>query len=172
MSYNIIANIPAEICETFQKGEQPDVLARAVYGFVANIEDPTPIIPFIERIAHKHTSLSIQPEHYKIVGKYLTEAAVEVLGADVLQGELYDAWLAAYWQLAHIFIDREAELYATAAWLGWKDFVVSKKVKESDDITSFYLVPKDGVALPSYKPGQFISVQRFIEDLGYKQSRQ
>ncbi|KAI0672644.1 globin-like protein [Trametes maxima] len=155
-----------------QLGLQAQALARAVYAYAANIEDLTPILPVVERIAHKHTSVHIVPSQYAIVGKYLLEAITHVVGADVFKGDLYDAWGVAYWNLAHIFIDRERQLYEAAQWVGWRDFVVAKKVKESDEITSFYLAPKDGKPLAPYRPGQYISVQKFVPELGFNQSRQ
>jgi hypothetical protein len=89
------------------------------------------------------------------------------------QGALYDAWAAAYWQLAHIFIDREKVLYAQAGWVGWKPFVLQKRIKESDEISSFYLVPKEeGLPLSTYRPGQFISIRVFVKELGLYQCRQ
>ncbi|ERN41003.1 flavodoxin reductase (ferredoxin-NADPH reductase) family 1 [Rubidibacter lacunae KORDI 51-2] len=50
-------------------------------------------------------------------------------------------------------------------WSGWRDFVVACKVKESAEITSFYLKPKDGGKLPDFKPGQFLTVKLSIPDL-------
>ncbi|EIW65107.1 bacterial hemoglobin [Trametes versicolor FP-101664 SS1] len=155
-----------------QRGLQAEALARAVYAYAANIEDLTPILPVVERIAHKHTSVHIVPSQYAIVGKHLLEAITQVVGADVFKGDLYDAWGAAYWNLAHIFINREHELYEAAQWVGWRDFVVARKVQESDEITSFYLKPKDGRPLEPYRPGQYISVQKFVPELGVYQSRQ
>lgn len=154
------------------QGHQADALARSVLAYAENIDDLTPAIPLVERIAHKHASLHIVPAQYAIVGKYLLQAITDVVGAEVFSGALYDAWFAAYWQLAHICINREAELYAQAGWVGWREFVLQKRVKETDEITSFYLVPKDGKPLPTFKPGQYISVQKFVEKLGHYQSRQ
>jgi ferredoxin-NADP reductase/MOSC domain-containing protein YiiM len=42
------------------------------------------------------------------------------------------------------------------AWKGFRNFIVDKKVPESQTITSFYLVPEDGQPLPVYMPGQFL----------------
>lgn len=155
-----------------QRGDQAEALARAVYAYAAYIDDLTPILPVVERICNKHASLHITPEQYTIVGENLLDAITQVLGADVFKGELYDAWYAAYWQLAHILLNREADLYRASAWEGWKEFVVKKRVPEAEDVTSFYFAPKDGKPLPAHRPGQYICVQKYIKELGFNQSRQ
>lgn len=111
---------------------------------------------------------------YNVVGTYLLEAIGEVLkgGNYSFDGPLKEAWVRGYWHLAYIFIGKEAELYGGAGWPGWKEFKVAEKVKESGDITSFYLKPADGSQLRPYKPGLYISVQLTVDALGYKQSRQ
>ncbi|MDD9877464.1 MAG: FAD-binding oxidoreductase [Magnetovibrio sp.] len=42
------------------------------------------------------------------------------------------------------------------AWQGYRSFVVKRKEPESETITSFYLAPEDGGALPDYHPGQYL----------------
>ncbi|KAI0742226.1 bacterial hemoglobin [Daedaleopsis nitida] len=155
-----------------QRGQQPEALARAIYAYASHIDDLTPILPVVECIAHKHASIHILPSQYAIVATHLMDAITHVVGADTFTGALYDAWGAAYWNLAHVFIDRERELYEAAAWTSWREFVVQRKVAESDEITSFYFRPKDGAPLAPYRPGQYISVQRFIPELGAMQNRQ
>ncbi|KAI0085858.1 hemoglobin [Irpex rosettiformis] len=155
-----------------QRGDQAEALARAVLAYAANIDNLAPLLPAVERLCNKHASLGIQPLQYTIVGKYLLAAITTVVGADVFKGELYDAWAAAYWHLARLCFGREEELYKGGGWRGWREFVVEKKVKEAEDVVSFYFKPKDGKPLPQYKPGQYISVQKFITELGYNQSRQ
>ncbi|GAB3541157.1 hypothetical protein GCM10027343_11120 [Noviherbaspirillum agri] len=46
-----------------------------------------------------------------------------------------------------------------AGWSGYREFRVQRKESEdrSGSICSFYLVPVDGQALPSFKPGQFLT---------------
>lgn len=145
-------------------------------AYAAHIDDLTPILPVVEKICHKHVSLHIVPEQYKIVGYYLLRACADVIkeiaGADIFKGELYDAWYAGYWHLARICINREAELYKQAGWIGWKEFVVAKRQEESGEITSFYFKPKDGNALSPYHPGQYISIQLYVPEIGHYQSRQ
>ena len=44
-------------------------------------------------------------------------------------------------------------------WQDWRNFVVIRKVKESEEITSFYLKPQDGGSIPGFKPGQFLTIK-------------
>src|SRR6185369_10920744 len=49
-----------------------------------------------------------------------------------------------------------------AAWPGFRLFALGEKVRESEDVASFHLVPEDGRALPPYLPGQFLTVRLAI----------
>ncbi|GFF51873.1 flavohemoprotein [Aspergillus udagawae] len=70
-------------------------------------------------------------------------------------------------------IARKGTLYKESqGWTNWCQFRVARKVRESDEITSFYLRPVDGKPLPSYKPGQYISVRVDVLRLKYPQARQ
>jgi ferredoxin-NADP reductase/MOSC domain-containing protein YiiM len=44
-------------------------------------------------------------------------------------------------------------------WEGHRTFVVCRTVPESETITSFYLAPQDGKALPAFRPGQFLTLE-------------
>jgi len=44
-------------------------------------------------------------------------------------------------------------------WKDWRNFVVARKVKESEEITSFYLQPEDKQAIPNFQPGQFLTIK-------------
>ena len=52
---------------------------------------------------------------------------------------------------------------ARLSWNGFRKFEVVSKVKETHDITSFYLSPHDGKPLPSFFPGQFLTFQLNIQ---------
>jgi uncharacterized protein len=45
------------------------------------------------------------------------------------------------------------------SWRDWRNFIVVRKVKESEEITSFYLKPEDGGEIPAFKPGQFLPIK-------------
>ena len=53
---------------------------------------------------------------------------------------------------------REAE-QAQSGWNGIRKFSVARKVKQCDDVNSFYLKPHDGRPLPVFKPGQYLTFQ-------------
>ncbi|KAE8352303.1 globin-like protein [Aspergillus coremiiformis] len=153
-------------------GHQPRALAGALFAYASHIDHLGALAPAVELICHKHASLYIQPDQYQIVGKFLLEAMGQVLG-DALTPEILDAWATAYWQLANLMIGREAELYQQAdGWTDFRDFRVAKKVPESSEITSFYLEPVDATPLPTFRPGQYISVQVFVPSLQFPQCRQ
>jgi ferredoxin-NADP reductase len=48
---------------------------------------------------------------------------------------------------------------ASAAWAGWRSFRVEGKAVEdaAQAVCSFHLVPEDGLALPAFLPGQFLT---------------
>ena len=94
--------------------------------------------------------------------------AIAVLG-EAATDEIIGAWAAAYGFLAEILIGREKQIYEENAkkpggWEGFKPFRISRKEKESSNITSFYLVAADGAPLPAFKPGQYITVRAKTPD--------
>ena len=52
---------------------------------------------------------------------------------------------------------------ARFSWSGFRKFRIVSKVKETPDITSFYLSPHDGKPLPKFLPGQFLTFQLHIQ---------
>src|SRR5690242_13905320 len=156
-------------------GHQPRALAGALYAYAANIDDLGKLSPAVELICHKHTSLHIRPEHYNVVGEHLLKTMQTVLG-DAATPDILGAWEAAYWQLANIMISKEDAMYKEVeGWTDWKDFKIVRKEKEAEEITSFYLQPVDtSFKLPTFKPGQYISVNVFVDELdgGVWQARQ
>ncbi|THW56665.1 flavohemo protein [Aureobasidium pullulans] len=129
--------------QTHQKtGHQAGALAGSLYAYASHIDDLGVLAPAVEKVCHKHANI-------------------------------LEAWGVAYWQLANIMIKQEDTLYKSAGpWTSWRDFRISKKVPESEEITSFYLSPADGKLLPSYLPGQYISVATSVPSLHHDQNRQ
>ncbi|KAH7145661.1 globin-like protein [Dactylonectria estremocensis] len=154
-------------------GEQPAALARSVLAYAQHIDDLPKLQHAVERIAQKHVSLFIEPAQYDIVGKYLVAAFGEILGP-ALTPDIKEAWIAAYGQLASVFINREKVLYDAAGdWKTWRKFTIAKKEAENERVTNYYLEPVDGKPLPKFLPGQYVSLQLPIPELdGLNQSRQ
>ncbi|MDF2960151.1 MAG: nitric oxide dioxygenase [Paenibacillus sp.] len=159
-----------------KQGRQQAALANAVYAAAVHIDNLEAILPVVKQIGHKHRSLGVKPEHYPIVGSTLLTAIKDVLG-DAATEEILSAWGRAYEVIADAFIGVEHELYVQAehqpgGWNGLRRFIVERKVEESEVITSFYLVPEDGKPIPSYEPGQYISVQLDIHGESHTHIRQ
>jgi nitric oxide dioxygenase len=165
-------------------GTQPAALAHAVWAYANYIDNLDMLSDAVTRIGHKHASLGVKPEHYKIVGDNLLASIGEVLGSAVTP-DIVEAWTAAYAQLAEIFINFESNLYKQATntpggWNGWRKFKVAKKVRESEEIISFYLEPTDKDTLlkagkkilPPFHPGQYVSIRYYLPELNYFQPRQ
>lgn len=152
---------------------QPRALTSIILAFASAINyDISELIPKLERMCNKHCSLGIKPDHYSIVAIYLIRAFAEVLGP-AMTPETEAAWAKAYWILAKMLIGREKQIYtAFGPWKGWKPFRVKRKESETDEIVSFYLEPQDKKPLPGFLPGQYISVQVPLPQIGYMQSRQ
>lgn len=159
-----------------EQGQQQQALARAVYAYAENIEDPGSLAAVLKNIANKHASLGVRPEHYPIVGEHLLAAIKETLG-DAATDDIISAWAQAYGNLADVLMGMESGLYERSSaqlggWTGWRSFVVREKRPESSVITSFILAPADNQPVANFEPGQYISVAVDVPDLGLQQIRQ
>lgn len=159
-----------------QQGHQQEALARAVYAYAANIENPQSLTAVLRGIAGKHASLNVRPEQYPIVGEHLLWAIKDVL-KEAATDEIISAWAQAYGNLADLLMGMESELTehtaeALGGWRGWREFVVREKNPESEVITSFVLAPADGQPVINFEPGQYTSVAVQVPALGVQQIRQ
>ncbi|PAR32698.1 NO-inducible flavohemoprotein [Vibrio metoecus] len=162
---------------THQKtGRQSVALFEAIAAYAKHIDNLAALTSAAERIAHKHTSFNIQPEHYQIVGHHLLETLRE-LAPEAFTEQVEEAWTAAYFFLAQVFIDREGCLYlerkhALGGWQGARTFTVQEKRMESQYVTSFILVPADGGVVLDYQPGQYVGIEVTPQGSDYREIRQ
>jgi nitric oxide dioxygenase len=164
--YDLMFSKNPEVLPLFNRANQtpqgqPLALARSILAYAANIDNLDALTDAVGLITNKHASLGVKPEDYGIVGVHLIQALRDVLQID---DEQVAAWREAYDFLAKILMKAEHNLYTKAegqdgGWADYRTFVVDKKVKESDVITSFYLKPKDGGKIAAFKPGQYITVR-------------
>jgi len=155
------------------KGTQPRALAMAVLAYAKNIDNLGVLGGAVERIAQKHVSLEILPEHYPHVATALIGAIQHVLG-DAVTPAILDAWGRAYWALADILIGREHQLYDTSAqadggWTGWRSFKIAQAHQECENVTTLELKPVDGKGVIQAVPGQYLGVDLNIP--GHGQTR-
>lgn len=158
-----------------KRGLQQGALAYGVYLAGANIDNLQAVESMVERVTEKHRALHVQPEQYEVVGEALLDAVQDVLD-DSATDEIIDAWRKAYQVLANYFIDMEKKLFQEVeeqpgGWVGNRTFIVERKVKESDLVTSFYLKPEDGHAIPTYRAGQYLTLQADIDGEKYSHMR-
>lgn len=174
--YKTLLSEHQELNNIFNQANQANnhqafALAAVLAAYATHIDDLGALDPAIEKICQKHASLYIQPAQYDVVGEYLLRAMKDVLG-DALTTNLHNAWAAAYFQLADLMIKREHDLFEhTHGWTNWRSMKIVDKTVESDEVCSFRLEALDG-GLPTYKPGQYISVRTLVPRLEVMQSRQ
>ena len=143
-----------------RNGNQREALFNAVCAYASNIENLAALGPAVEKIAQKHTTFSIQPDQYNIVGEHLLASIDELLSPGQ---EVLDAWGKAYGLLAGIFVKREEEIYSASeqkegGWRGTREFVISDITPQSSVIKSFELTPVDGQPVADYRVGQYLSL--------------
>ncbi|TQM33710.1 globin domain-containing protein [Nocardia bhagyanarayanae] len=157
------------------QGGQQKALAGAIAAFAALQLEPDQerVDLILSRIANKHASLGVEPAQYQIVHTYLFQAIAEVLG-EAVTAEVVAAWDELYWLMAETLIAMEAGLYRAAGVADgqvWRQVRVRERRHESGDAVSFVLTSLDGAPLPSFSPGQYLSVGVYLED-GARQIRQ
>lgn len=158
------------------KGEQSRALAESVFMYATHIDKLQNLGPMVNRIAHKHASLQVAPEHYPIVGKYLLEAIQDHLGLEA-DHPVLGAWAEAYGQLASIFIQTEEGIYRDNAnkpggWHGFRPFVISDIRDEASGIKSVYLQAEDGQPIADFEPGQYLGIKVRVPGHEYDEIRQ
>ncbi|MFI8913708.1 globin domain-containing protein [Streptomyces sp. NPDC053513] len=156
-------------------GDQRKALAGSIAAFaVALLENPDGRPDaLLSRIAHKHASLGITSEQYKIVHEHLFAAIAEVLG-DAVTPEVAQAWDEVYWLMANALISVEARLYQEAGVAEgqvWRTMEIAERREETADTVSFVLRHVDGTPTAPFRPGQYVSVQVTLPD-GARQIRQ
>ncbi|MET9408896.1 globin domain-containing protein [Streptomyces sp. NPDC002935] len=154
-------------------GTQRQALAGSIAAFATYLVEHPDERPdaMLNRIAHKHASLGVAPEQYKVVHEHLFAAIVEVLG-DAVTAEVAAAWDEVYWLMANALIAIEKRLYDEQADDGaLRPWVVTERVEETADVATFRLRPADGGPLPDFRAGQYVSVGVELPD-GARQIRQ
>ena len=159
-----------------QSGKQQFALFNAIAAYAKYVDNLPALTSAVERIAHKHTSLNIQAEHYPIVGKHLL-ATLQELAPDAFTEEVTQAWAAAYQQLADVLISVENTLYqqkkeAHGGWKGGRQFRLIEKKMESELVKSFVFEPNDGGAVVDYHAGQYIGIELTLPNHTYREIRQ
>ncbi|MCF6253990.1 MAG: NO-inducible flavohemoprotein [Thiomicrorhabdus sp.] len=157
-------------------GEQSRALADSIFQYAVHIDKLELLGDAVSRIAHKHASLQVAPEHYPVVGRFLLEAIQEHLSLES-DDPIMAAWKEAYGALAAIFVNTEEAIYQAneeklGGWRGDREFVISEIKEEGGGIKSFYLNAKDGKPIASFEPGQYVGVKVLPDNSEFTAIRQ
>ncbi|MEV6774493.1 globin domain-containing protein [Nocardia sp. NPDC051030] len=153
-----------------KQGAQQRALAASIATFATHLVDPTLPHPreLLSRIGHKHASLGVTPDEYKIVHEHLFSAIVEVLGADVVTPEIAAAWDRVYWLMATTLIDLEQSLYESAGVQPgdvFRETCVVQRIDDPSGAATFIVESATpALPLPDFQPGQYISVGADLPD--------
>ncbi|AJP01942.1 hemin transporter [Streptomyces cyaneogriseus subsp. noncyanogenus] len=156
-------------------GEQQKALAGSIAAFAAMLLEHPEARPdaLLARISHKHASLGITPDQYKLVHQHLFSAIAEVLG-DAVTPEVAAAWDEVYWLMANALIALEAGHYREAGATGggtWRPMEIVERREETPGSFSLVLRRADGAPAGAFRPGQYVSVRVGLPD-GARQIRQ
>jgi nitric oxide dioxygenase len=177
---HMFANHPELLDGTFNRGNQVDgtqqqALAGSVAAYASALVNTPDHLPqyLLSRIAHKHASLGIRPNQYRLVHDELMWAIVDVLG-DAVTPDIAAAWDEVYWLMANALINQERGLYSARGVRPetvWRQWQVEKKIKETDDVVTFVVKRIDDRLVKTSLPGQYVTVQMPMPD-GVRQPRQ
>src|SRR4051812_3849774 len=143
------------------EGTQQQALAGSVALFATALVEHPDRLPeqLLSRIAHKHASLGLRAEQYRVVHANLMWAIVDVLG-DAVTPEVAAAWDEVYWLMARALINQERGLYSARgvrAETVWREWEVEEKVRETEDVASFRVKRVDDRLVKTSLPGQYVS---------------
>ncbi|MFE9623506.1 globin domain-containing protein [Streptomyces sp. NPDC006527] len=153
-------------------GTQRQALAGSIAAFATHLVEHPDTRPdaMLGRIAHKHASLGVAPDQYKVVHEHLFAAIVDVLG-EAVTPEVAAAWDEVYWLMANALIAIEKRLYEEQGGPTWRPWEVVERVAETPDVVTFRLRPLDDGPVRDFRPGQYVSVRTELPD-GARQIRQ
>ncbi|MFC8277721.1 globin domain-containing protein [Streptomyces sp. NPDC057271] len=156
-------------------GDQRRALAGSIAAFAGALLESPDTRPdvMLSRIAHKHASLGVTSEQYKVVHEHLFAAIADVLG-DAVTPEVAQAWDEVYWLMANALIALESRLYEeTGVEEGGvrRPMEIVGRHRETADTVSLALRHTDGRPPGSFRPGQYVSVRVSLPD-GSRQIRQ
>ena len=156
-------------------GTQQQALARSVAVFASALVNTPDQLPerLLSRIAHKHASLGIRPDQYKIVHDNLMWAIADVLG-EAVTADVAAAWDEVYWLMAFALTNQERGLYSARGVTPgtvWRPWQVEQKIAETDEVDTFVVRRIDDRLVKTSLPGQYVTVLMTMPD-AVRQPRQ
>ncbi len=117
------------------------------------------------RAGDEIVKLSAGPEQVSVAATdaslYLPDADVDTMRRLLAVPALSPGWQGSFRDLVERSerSDDPPQRPTAPAWAGFRRLRVAGLVRETDDVTSIYLKPLDGVALPLPMPGQYVTLR-------------
>jgi len=127
----------------------------------------------ISRLAQRHAAIHVTRDELDLVERHLVDAFSAALG-EVWDADALDGWRALWRRTRDDLVAAVEQMYAACGATPdeeWREAVVTERRTEAEDVVALTLVSADSEALPTYRPGQFASVQVTLPD-GARQIRQ
>ncbi|KQR44691.1 hypothetical protein ASF82_14980 [Frigoribacterium sp. Leaf164] len=127
----------------------------------------------LSRLAQRHAAIGVTRDEHDVFERHLRDAFAAALGDD-WSGVVVDAWLALWRQTRDELVAAVERTYRAAdlePGEDWREALVTERRVEAEDVVALTLVSADSEALPTYRAGQFASIQVTLPD-GARQIRQ
>jgi hemoglobin-like flavoprotein len=114
--YNQLFEIAPELKHMFRKpvDEQSKKLLAMIGYIISRLDRIETVLAEVERLASRHVSYGVKPEHYATVGDALLWTLEKGLGKNWNE-EVKEAWTACYLLLANVMINATEEKKQEAA---------------------------------------------------------
>lgn len=87
---------------------QQQVLLEALSNIVDLVDNPTELIPYVERLGRTHSGFGVTSEHYPEVGTSLV-ATLRYFSGDAWDQDLEKDWVAAYGLVSDVMLQAAGE---------------------------------------------------------------
>ncbi len=141
------------IATTGSKSTVASVIATVIISFTAAITAGS-VIALTSVVAFGW----IKPKD-ESANKVAMYASIGAIGCGAILGLVYVSQASGKQSKPTLSDQQATQQPDDSTWKNWRNFVVARKVKESEEITSFYLQPEDKGKIPNFQPGQFLTIK-------------
>jgi len=148
-------------------GKEQVSFTSSILAYADGIRNPSP-----EKALREE---DLSAEFFAVAGQQVLASIREIFGEEAIPG-LIEAWDLTIRQFTGLLIKHASEGLRKADTANqnsaWRYFCIRKIIKESQEVTSFYLSPADGAKINHFVPGQYVSIRLFLPGMILSEPRQ